>query len=577
MSSDQQHAGVARFKSTRATNEPASGPTTETVSGRLQADGTSDKDTSDKDTSETARRENDTDVVGVRAERGRYRPALLLLAAAIGALCGIVYELLMASLAAYLVGSAVLVFSLTVGGFLASMGLGAWLSRFVRRRLFTSFVIAELVLALFGGLIPTGLFALYAAEGPFLFVQALSTVVLGALVGLELPLLTRMLERSGGLREAIAQALALDYVGALLGSLLFPLVLLPTLGLLAAATATGALGAAAAFVVAWGHRHLRAVPGRLSALALASTIVLAALSIPARAIGTWLEGSLYDAPVILSQQSRYQKIVVTRHRGDVRLFLDGDLQFSSIDEHRYHEALVHPALSMHSCPQRVLLLGAGDGLALREILKHEAVQHVTVIELDPEMIRLARTHSLLAGLNQKSFSDPRVEVIVGDAFALLRDRPPQLGPAYDVILADFPDPDIEALARLYSTAFYGWVRAALAADGLFVTQSSSPFFAPQAFFCVGETLKTVGFAVRSYSADVPSFGPWGFHLAGVSALPQPKALSLSVPTRYLTPALLKNLFDLPGDLAPAEPVVPNRLLEPILVRYHRDDRWLRYD
>jgi spermidine synthase len=513
-----------------------------------------------------------------RAPLTGYRPGLLLFATAFGALSGIVYELLLASLASYLLGLPVLVFSLTVGGFLASMGVGAYLSRFVDRGLLPTFLRLELLLALFGGALPLALFAVYAVDGPYLPLHALGTAAIGVLTGIELPLITRMLERAGGLRVAISRVLALDYAGALVGSVLFPLVLLPFAGLIGAAVLTGAGGALVVAVVAWGHRRTFDAGRRLAFAGLAAAVVLIAGARPARRVADTLEERLYKAPIVARVQTPYQRIVLTRRRDDVRLFLDGDLQFSSLDEHRYHEALVHPALSLHGRPARVLLLGAGDGLALREILKYRSVREVVVIELDREMIALATRHPTLVRLNGNSFADARVRVVVGDAFAALHEAKAPLDRPFDVIIADFPDPDTDAVARLYSTTFFGWARRLLAGGGLFITQSSSPFFAPDAFFCVARTMADAGLVVRSYTVDVPSFGPWGFHLAAAGAPPpDPARLHLGVPTRYLTDAVARDMFDLPADLRPRPDLQSNRLLDPVLVRYHHDTRWAAYD
>jgi len=505
-----------------------------------------------------------------------YRPSILLFAAAVGAMSGIVYELLLASLASYLVGATVVVFSLTVGLFLAAMGLGAWLSRFVHERLLASFVAAEITLGVFGAIAPLLLFVIYAAEGPFLVAHGLSTIIIGALVGLELPLLTRMLESDGGLRVAISRALALDYVGCLVGSVVFPLVLMPWVGLVGSAMLVGALGPALGLAVAWRHqRHLES-PRLVMGIALASALGLVAAFVPSRALGELIEADLYDAPVVHSAQSAYQRIILTRHGQDVRLFLDGDLQFSSIDEQRYHEALVHPAMAAMAAtatidaPRRVLVLGAGDGLALREVLKYRSVERAVLIELDPEVLALAR-HAPLSRLNGGSLDDTRVSVVVADAFTALADGAPPLDVPFDVIIADFPDPDAEPVARLYSASFYATALRRLAPGGVLVTQATSAFQTPKAFTCIGRTLESVGLATRPYLVDVPSFGgPWGFWLAARQRLPAPESLALTVPTRHLTPALLANLFDLPADLAMAPDVRPNRLLDPVILQYHRD-------
>jgi spermidine synthase len=502
----------------------------------------------------------------------RYRPPVLLAAAAVGALSGIVYELLLASLASYLLGATVVAFSITVGLFLASMGLGAWASRLVKTQLLETYIVTEVALGVVGGLLPLGLFALYVFEGPFLAAHALATIVVGTLVGIELPILTRMLEEQGGLRLAISQALALDYAGALVGSVLFPLALLPWVGMLGTATVVGAAGPLLAAAVAWQHRQLLDSPRRLVGLSLGAAALMLGAVVPAHWLGDLLENDLHDAPVVWRTQSKVQRIVMTRRGGDVRLFLDGDLQFSAVDERRYHEALVHPAMSLHPAPRRVLLLGAGDGLALRDALLYPEVAEVVLVELDPEMVRLARQQPL-SELNAHSLDDPRVTVVHADAFVELRHPQGALSRPFDIILADFPDPDAEALARLYSTTFYAWVKASLAPQGVFVTQSTSAFHTPRAFFCIGKTLAEAGMPATPYAVDVPSFGgTWGFWLArhAGAAPPDPSTLRLRVQTVHLTNALLSNLFDLPKDMIEPAGVRSNRLLDPVLVAYQHE-------
>jgi spermidine synthase len=194
------------------------------------------------------------------------------------------------------------------------------------------------------------------------------------------------------------------------------------------------------------------------------------------------------------------------------------------------------------------------------------------------MLDLARRHPALRALNRGSFDDPRVHVVVGDAFTAVRDGRAPLDRPFDIVIADFPDPDSEAVARLYSAAYFGWVRRLLAPGGLFVTQASSPFFAPDAFFCIRRTLEEAGFQVRPYTVDVPSFGPWGFHLAAPGAPPpDPRDIHVSVATRFLDDRIARNLFDLPADLQPRPGLQPNRLLDPVLVRYENDARWAAYE
>lgn len=501
---------------------------------------------------------------------------LLLIAAAVSSGTGLAVELLLGNLASYLMGNQALAYGIAVGGFLAAMGIGSYLSRFLsintqgkqlQRDLLVSFIRVELAIAPLTAFLPLGLFALFVSEGGMIW-QGLFvvTIILGVLAGLEVPILARMLELAEGMREAIAGVLALDYLGGLFGSLAFPLILLPWLSMFPTAFVLGALPAFMVFAIGRAFPSMR----RWGYVGLIVGIVLCVTAPASIPFGNKLENNLYNAPIIKRVQSTYQRIVLTRQGKDVRLFLDGDLQFSTLDEYRYHEALVHPAMSATPQHKKVLILGAGDGMAIREVLKWQGVEKVVLIELDPAMVKLASRHPQLAQVNANSLKDPRVQVINADAFV----NAPKLPDIFDVIIADFPDPDQERLAKLYSEGFYRRLESRLAEDGVLVTQASSSFFTPKVISCIATTIASTGFKVHPYVVDVPSFGPWGFVLASRQAI-DAKKLQLEVPTRYLTTSLLQNIFELPKDIELGDTEI-NRLTHPVIVKYQMKVRSLNY-
>ena len=503
----------------------------------------------------------------------------LLGATAVASGCGLAAELLLGTLASYLVGNQALAYGVAVGGFLAAMGIGAYLSRFIatqgdrqnqQEQLLSAFALIELLIAPLTAFLPLGLFALFVVDSSLWLGLFLVTLILGTLAGLEIPLLTRAIELDKGVRDALAGVLALDYLGALLGSLAFPVLLLPLFGLFPAAALIGALPALMVFALGRVFPEIR----QWGNFGLAIGLLLCLFAPAATPLSNRLENSLYDAPIVMRMQSPYQRIVLTRSSSDFRLFLNGDLQFSSLDEYRYHEALVHPAMSASPSPRRVLLLGAGDGLALREVLKWPDVERVLLIDLDKSVVNIAKSNPFLTRINGDAFADPRVEVKFADAFLAA----PSLTETFDVIIADFPDPDVEVLAKLYSQGFYQRMMPRLTPNGIFITQASSPFFAPRAFACIAETLQAANFAVQPYTVNVPSFGPWGFVLAWRQSQPTPpnfSQLELPVTTRFLTDATLANLFDLPKDIQ-VDGVEINRLSDPAIVRYQGDRRWDLY-
>lgn len=504
---------------------------------------------------------------------------LLLIAAAVSSSCGLAVELLLGTLASYLVGNQALAYGVAVGVFLAAMGIGSYLSKFIaqdqqseslQQDLLSTFIKVELLIAPLTALFPIGLFALFVYNGNLWLGLSLATIILGILAGLEVPLLTRILELEADLKDALAGVLALDYIGALLGSIAFPLLLLPFCGLFPTGFILGTLQALIVFMLGTKFSQLKS--WKYLGLAIAILLItLAPISIP---ITNRLENNLYEAPIVKRIQSRYQKIVLTRQGRDLRLFLDGDLQLSTIDEYRYHEALVHPAMSANlqksDRPKKVLVMGAGDGMAIREILKWQQVEKIVLIELDPEVVTLAKNQPQLVRTNQDSLRDPKVEIVYGDAFL----RVAELSDRFDVIVADFPDPDREILAKLYSEGFYLQLLGRLADQGVIVTQASSPFFAPRVMSCISQTLNHVGLQTMPYMINVPSFGPWGFVMASKKKL-DPQQLNLPIATRFLTASMLPNLFNLPGDIE-LKPVSINRLAHPVIVRYQSDRRWFHY-
>ncbi len=459
------------------------------------------------------------------------------------AICGLLYELIIGSLSSYLLGDSIYQFSLTIGFFLTAMGVGSFLSRTVQRNLLAVFLSIEIAIGLLGGAAAAGLFAAYTLFPDSYTVIMLNTIaVLGVLIGLEIPLLARLARRYGSLRQTLANVLAFDYLGALAASLLFPLVLLPYLGLSKSCFLVGMFNL---LVVAINLRVFGrgwAYTLRIGAATVGALALLAAGFAYATTITSFFDQRLYQDEIIFSQQSRYQHIVVTRHGDLVRLFLDNELQFSSRDEYRYHEALVQPAMALAPAHENILIIGGGDGLAVREVLKHPAVGQVTLVDIDPAMTQLGQTFGPILALNGGALNDPRVRIVNTDGFRFLVDS----ADLYQVIIIDLPDPRNESLARLYSRQFYRLVKERLARGGLMVTQSSSPYFVRQAYWSIVHTIADVGLEAQPYHTYVPAFGEWGFVLASDLKIDW-AGIQLTVPTRYLTHDLLPGMAAFDSD------------------------------
>lgn len=483
------------------------------------------------------------------------------------ATCGLIYELVAGALASYLLGDTVLQFSTVIGAYLFAMGVGSWLSRFVGKGLAARFVQVELLVGLVGGFSSTFLFLAFAHAASFRVLLYLVVFVVGTLVGLEIPLMMRILKDRLDFKDLVSQVLTMDYIGALFASVLFPLLLVPKLGLLNTALLFGLLnvGVAAATL----HLLRDAIPERagLRALCAGSAAALCLGLVFSGEIASRAEGDMYADEVIFSKSSPYQKIVLTRWKDDWRLFLNGNLQFSTMDEYRYHEALVHPALSAHPEPRSVLILGGGDGLAAREVLRDARVGAVTLVDLDPVMTHLFTTHASLSALNGRSLSDPRVTVVNADAYRWLEKNDRR----FDVVIVDFPDPSNYAVGKLYTTAFYRLLSRRLAPGAIVTVQSTSPLFARQTYWTVVTTMEAAGFRTSPYHAYVPSFGEWGFVIGSAAPYRVPSRFPAGL--RYLTPDIARGLFDFPGDMSRV-PAEPNRLDTQVLVQ-HYEREWAR--
>ena len=499
------------------------------------------------------------------------RPAEVALLASVFvvAACGLVYELAAGALASYLLGDSILQFSTVIGSYLFAMGIGSWLSRFFERQLVAHFLRIELLVGLVGGLMPAALFSLQTVAAPsFRFALYAMVLLVGILVGLEIPLVMRILKRHFreryALKDLVSQVLTFDYLGALAVAVAFPLLLVPQLGLVRTGAFFGLLNAGVAVWALWLFRaELRRVSAHVMACVGVVIALLAAMASADR-ISTWAEDKFYGDRILYSETSAYQRVVVTASRVGVRLFLNGNLQFHSRDEYRYHEALVHPAMAAHGAPKRVLVLGGGDGMAAREILKYPSVEELTLVELDPHMTKLFAEQPLLRQLNGDSLRSPKMHVVNADAFSWLDQNPG----SFDVIVIDFPDPTNFSIGKLYTSSFYSLIDAHLSASGYAVVQTTSPLIARKSFWTVATTIEAAGLQTAPYHVHVPSFGEWGFILASRRPFRTPTQLPAGL--RFLTLAGFPSLMEFPPDMARV-PTEVNRLSNQVLVQTYEEE------
>jgi spermidine synthase len=482
------------------------------------------------------------------------------------AICGLVYELLAGTLGSYLLGDSITQFSLVIGLYLSAMGVGAWLSRRVDDDLAKRFLEIELAVAVVGGLSAPVLFMAYGSVGHFQVVLLGFVFAIGVLVGLEIPLLMRLLEGQLAFKDIVSRVLSFDYVGALAAAIMFPLVFVPQLGIVRSSLVMGLLNASVAL---WGTWTLESRLGTAKfGVRVRAVIVLVGLLVAlffADEFTTRGEERQFADPVVYTKTTPYQRILVTRNRAGFMLFLNGNLQFSAADEYRYHEALVHPAMiSTDAPPKRVLVLGGGDGLGVREILAHPSVESVTLVDLDPAMTQLSKSFPPLGELNKHSLSDPRVTVINEDAMVWIEGATEK----WDAIIVDFPDPNNFSLGKLYTRLFYRRLIGRLAPGGAVGLQATSPLFAREAYWCIVETMRSAGFAARPYHVTVPSFGVWGYVLARAVPFEAPKKAptNLTEGLKYLNDPALVAMFEIPADMASVTLEI-NHLDNQALVRY----------
>jgi spermidine synthase len=486
----------------------------------------------------------------------------------IAGLCSIIYELLISTTASYFLGDSVRQFSLTIGIYMAAMGLGSWLSRWIKGDLLAAFIGVELVLGVVGGLCVPFMYLAYAYTDLIQPVMVLLIVLVGTLTGLEVPLLTRILEHQDALARNLSNVLSLDYLGALLATLAFPFLVVPFMGVFQSSLVFGLLNIALGLLNLWYFSPQLNISRKrvLGWSGFTVTAFLMVMLVFSKGLLDHWSSSLYSDRVVHRQQTPYQTIVLTQYKDDLRLFLNGNLQFSSVDEYRYHESLVHTPMSQHPHPTRVLLLGAGDGLAVRELLKYPAVEEIVLVDLDPSVVELAANDARLLALNKGSLHNDRVTIVSRDAMVYL-DGNREL---FDVIIADLPDPNNVSIARLYSREFYRLVRHNLSPDGIFTTQATSPYFATKAFWSIVSSLDAAGFeAVTPYHVLVPSFGDWGFVYASAqdrALMPRP----IDVATRYLDKSVVEEALTFEKDLQSAKDIQVSSLDHPVVHEYYLD-------
>jgi spermidine synthase len=496
---------------------------------------------------------------------------LFFIAVFIAGLCSIVYELLISTTSSYFLGDSIKQFSLVIGVYMAAMGLGSWLSKFMEKDLLEWFVKVEVLLGLIGGASVPLLYWLFdqVSEEAYQWLMLGLTLLIGVLTGFEIPILVRIMKTYYPLKTNLANVLSLDYTGALAATLLFPFLLLPFVGVFRTSIAFGLANIALGLLIYRFITNRKGIKrkGWIEWATIGCIAFFALLFVFSGKLLQHWEDSFYSSRIIFSKQTPYQKLVLTKNKDDLRLYINRIIQFSALDEYRYHETLALVPLNAAEAKKKVLIMGGGEGLLAREVIKHPDVEQVTIVDLDPEVFRLAKENEFLADLNDEVLLHPKVHLQAQDALQFLKNTDEE----YDLILSDLPDPSNDAVARLYSTFFFKFAKKRLKPNGIFATQATSPFHTRRAFWCIYETIKASGFSnVYPFHIYVPTFGEWGFVMASDNPLDH-RDYDLDFKCRFLDPQVLKNMFYFEQDISNPGQLAVNYLDRPSLLHYFLED------
>lgn len=459
------------------------------------------------------------------------------------------------------------------------MGLGSRLSKHIKTHLLERFVVIELCLSIVVALSAISVYALSARthlEGVVIY--GLS-ILIGLLIGLEIPLATRINESYESLRVNISSVMENDYYGSLLGGVFFAFIAIPTLGISYTPFVLGGVNfGVAALLFIMLRKSISANWFRKLAIGqvLTLTILIAGL-LSAKPIERFGEQAKYIDTVIFEKQTKYQRIVITKWKDNYWLYINGNQQLSTIDEYLYHEPMVHAAMAVSGLAKSVLILGGGDGCALREVLKYDNVSNVQLVDLDPEMTRIGRENPIFQKLNGNAFGDPRVKTLNDDALQFIEGTENH----YDLIIIDLPDPKGTELSQLYSREMYALCRKKLAKNGTLITQAGSPYFATKAYYCINKSMRAAGYQTLPLHNDVVTMGHWGWiighpQLTENEIRDRIETYDLPVETRWLNQDALKRLHLFGKALIDTSNLQINTLNKPVLHRYYLNGNWDLY-
>ena len=537
---------------------------------------------------------------------------------------GFVIQNILSVTASSILGNTFVQFGVTTSLMLGAMGLGGALQKYITQNLLEKFVVIEMILTLLTAFAPIGLYFSYVIMPEhFTLIQYSWIIAVGLLIGLEIPLISRINEKyQPELGENMASIFTMDYVGSMVGGLVWTFFFLGKLDISTSAFLTAGVNLFVAFITYTYFVRLNKERFNWK-MPLFLSICFVALVVSPLYVKDWridLQQRLFDDPIVLNQTTKYQNLVLTHNDklNDYRLFIDGNLQFSSLDEKIYHENLVHPVMTLKMAHRNVLVLGGGDGMAVRELLKYNDIENITLVDLDDGMIDLFTNNATLTELNGSAFNDARVRKGIGSVETVNLKKnvymdegyydtkknkfdsdPHKIATVdvftldaynfvksfddikYDVVIIDFPDPSVIELNKLYTQEFFLHLKSVIKDDTMIAIQSTSPYHAKEAYLCIGRTMESVGFKTIPYHDNVPTFGDWGWYLAWQNDVTREEVYNQinSIETFmvndlvYLTPNTLKSNMNFGKGILKSNNTDVNTFLDPVLISYYVQEGW----
>ncbi|MEE9348548.1 MAG: polyamine aminopropyltransferase [Flavobacteriaceae bacterium] len=490
---------------------------------------------------------------------------------------GIVAEYILSTLASYFIGNAIMQFTLIMSIMLFAMGLGSRISRSFNGNLVFYFVLLELILSIIVSYVAIISYLTYGLTNNSWIIIYLLSIIVGLLIGLEIPFATRINNDFEELRVNISNILENDYYGSLIGGLFFAFIGLPYLGLTYTPFVLGFLNLLVSF---WMFRVLsdfitKKQKKLLYVLYIAVFTVITLGLIFAKPIIKYGEQIKYKDKIVYTEQTRYQKIVITKWMKNHSLYINGNQQLSTFDEFMYHEPMVHTALGLTDKKANILVLGGGDGCIVRELLKYPEVSQITLVDLDKRMLDLGKEHPIFSTLNHKAFESPKVKTVTADAFTFLENSTEK----YDVILVDLPDPNNVDLNKLYTKEFYYLSKSRLVDDGVFITQSGSPYYATKAFYCIEKTMKSSGFFTFPLHNQILTLGEWSWIIGKKQKIHKEDITTIDVSKKslkWLNNDAFSQISSFGKPLIDTTNIKINTIFSPVLYTYYKQGNWELY-